>query len=81
MDLQAETRAQSIPAMRMDTSSLVSKTVAKTEPIFRVEDVNFYYGAKHALKSINVEIAEKKSTASSARPVAAKPPCSAVSIG
>ena len=47
----------------MDTSSLTTKTVAKTEPIFRIENVNFYYGDKHALKSINVEIAEKKATA------------------
>jgi phosphate transport system ATP-binding protein len=63
MDLQAETRTQETPVMRMDTSSLTTKTVAKTEPIFRIENVNFYYGDKHALKSINVEIAEKKATA------------------
>ena len=63
MDLQEETRTQMTPLMRMDTSSLTTKTVAKTEPIFRVENVNFYYGDKHALKSINVEIAEKKATA------------------
>lgn len=63
MDLQAEIRTQETPTMRIDTSSLATKTVAKTEPIFRVENVNFYYGDKHALKSINVEIAEKKATA------------------
>jgi phosphate transport system ATP-binding protein len=63
MDLQAEIRTQETPTMRMDTSSLATKTVAKTEPIFRVENVNFYYGDKQALKSINVEIAEKKATA------------------
>jgi phosphate transport system ATP-binding protein len=63
MDLQTETRTQEIPTMRMDTSGLSTKTVAKTEPIFRIENVNFYYGDKHALKSINLEIAEKKSTA------------------
>ena len=63
MDLQTETRTQEIPTMRMDTSGLSTKTVAKTEPIFRIEDVNFYYGDKRALKSINLEIAEKKSTA------------------
>ena len=63
MELQTETRPLEIPAMRMDTSSLASKTVTKTEPIFHVENVNFYYGDKHALKSINLEIAEKKSTA------------------
>jgi phosphate transport system ATP-binding protein len=63
MDLQAETLNQQTPVLRMDTSSLTTKTVAKTEPIFRIENVNFYYGDKHALKSINVEIAEKKATA------------------
>ena len=47
----------------MDTSSLETKTVAKTEPIFAVDNLNFYYGDKHALKSINLEISEKKSTA------------------
>ena len=47
----------------MDTSSLKTKTVAKTEPIFRIENLNFYYGDKPALKSINVKIAEKKATA------------------
>jgi phosphate transport system ATP-binding protein len=31
--------------------------------IFSVENVDFYYGAKRALKSINLEIGEKKSTA------------------
>ena len=63
MDLQAETLNQQTPVLRMDTSSLTTKTVAKTEPIFRIDNVNFYYGDKHALKSINVEIAEKKATA------------------
>jgi phosphate transport system ATP-binding protein len=63
MDLQTETRTQEIPTVRMDTSSLKAKTVAKTEPIFYIENINFFYGDKHALKSINLEIAEKKSTA------------------
>ena len=31
--------------------------------IISIEDVNFYYGAAHALKSINVEIPAKKATA------------------
>jgi phosphate transport system ATP-binding protein len=37
-------------------------TVAE-KSIISIEDVNFYYGAAHALKSINVEIPEKKATA------------------
>ena len=63
MELQEQTRTQMTPPMRMDTSSLETKTVAKTEPIFAVDNLNFYYGDKHALKSINLEISEKKSTA------------------
>jgi phosphate transport system ATP-binding protein len=63
MELQEQIRTQMTPPMRMDTSSLETKTVAKTEPIFAVENLNFYYGDKHALKSINLEISEKKSTA------------------
>jgi phosphate transport system ATP-binding protein len=31
--------------------------------IIEIENVNFYYGATHALKSINIEIPEKKATA------------------
>ena len=34
-----------------------------SEPIIQIEDLNFYYGSKQALKSINVDIAEKKVTA------------------
>ena len=33
------------------------------EPIMQVEDVNFYYGAKQALKSIDLDISAKKATA------------------
>jgi phosphate transport system ATP-binding protein len=34
-----------------------------TRPIIQVQDLNVYYDATHALKSINVEIPEKKATA------------------
>jgi phosphate transport system ATP-binding protein len=38
--------------------------VTKTaKAIFQVQDLNFYYGASHALKSINLEIPEKRVTA------------------
>jgi phosphate transport system ATP-binding protein len=47
----------------MDTSVIAAKTAEPLKQIFTVEDVNFYYGDNHALKSINVEIAEKKATA------------------
>jgi len=46
-------------------NALAIKTDAgkQTRNIFTVENVDFYYGEKHALKSISVAIAEKKSTA------------------
>ena len=33
------------------------------KPVIQVEDLNVYYGATHALKSINVEIPERRATA------------------
>jgi len=34
-----------------------------SKPIIQVQELNFYYGSAHALKSISVEIAPKKATA------------------
>jgi phosphate transport system ATP-binding protein len=52
------------PAMKaMDTSVITAKTGEPVNQIFSVENVNFYYGDKCALKSINLEIGEKKATA------------------
>jgi phosphate transport system ATP-binding protein len=65
MDLtnSVETLRIEMPATRTDTSATETKTVDKAQPIFHIEDVNFYYGDKRALKSISLEIAEKKATA------------------
>ncbi|HEX9271886.1 MAG TPA: phosphate ABC transporter ATP-binding protein PstB [Candidatus Binatia bacterium] len=65
MDLQEgiETLRIEMPATPKETSLPEAKTVEKPEPIFRIEDVDFYYGDKRALKSINLEISEKKATA------------------
>lgn len=63
MDLRAETLTREPPMVRMDTSSLATEPVMKTEPIFRIENLDFYYSDKRALKSINLEIAKKKATA------------------
>jgi phosphate transport system ATP-binding protein len=52
-----------MPTTRIDISIPKAKTVSNAEPIFRVENVDFYYGDKRALKSINLEISEKKATA------------------
>jgi len=52
------------PAIKaLDTSMIRNDTDEQHRNIFSVEDVNFYYGEKHALKSINLAIGEKKSTA------------------
>ena len=65
--MESRASAQSMtsdrPTTRIDISVPNARIVTSTEPIFRVENVNFYYGEKHALKSISLEIAEKKSTA------------------
>jgi phosphate transport system ATP-binding protein len=65
MDLQEdmETLRIEMPATPKKTSLPEAKTVEKPEPIFRIEDVDFYYDDKRALKSINLEISEKKATA------------------
>ena len=52
------------PAIKaLDTSMIRNDTDEQHRNIFSVEDVDFYYGEKHALKSINLAIGEKKSTA------------------
>jgi phosphate transport system ATP-binding protein len=65
MDLQEdmETLRIEMPATPKKTSLPEAKTVEKPEPIFRIEDVDFYYDDKRALKSINLEISEKRATA------------------
>ena len=47
----------------MDTSVITAKPDEPVKKIFSVENVNFYYGEKRALKSINLDIGEKKATA------------------
>jgi phosphate transport system ATP-binding protein len=52
------------PIMKpMDTTVIKADVGKQTRSIFTVDDVNFFYGDKHALKSINLAIGEKKSTA------------------
>lgn len=64
MELQEGVKALRIdmPETQMDTTTLEAG-VERPQPIFHIENVNFYYRDKQALKSINVEIAEKKATA------------------
>jgi phosphate transport system ATP-binding protein len=59
-----ESTGSSRPSMRaMDTSLIQTKTSEPANNIFTVDNVDFFYGDKRALKSIDLEIAEKKATA------------------
>jgi len=66
MSLQEPQEAIAVnrPAMKaMDTSVIRPETDKQHKDIFSVDDVDFYYGEKRALQSINLAIAEKKATA------------------
>ena len=65
MDLQ-----QSVQALRLDIRAtkaagavLQAKLTQLAQPIMEVDNVDFYYGEKRALKSINLTISKKKATA------------------
>jgi phosphate transport system ATP-binding protein len=65
MNLQeaADVIERDTPKVRIDRAMHASPQTQNLSPIFQVENVDFYYGEKHALQNINVEIAEKKATA------------------
>lgn len=66
MSAQEPTEAVTVsrPSMKaMDTSVIKATSGEPVNNIFSVENVDFYYGDKHVLKSINLEIGVKKSTA------------------
>lgn len=66
MSVQQTTDAGTVnrPTMKpMDSSVIRPKDGEALNNIFTVDDVDFYYGDKQALNSINLEIAEKKATA------------------
>jgi len=52
-----------VPAARTDKDAATQMTTEPGNPIIKVDNVDFYYGEKRALKSINIDIAEKKATA------------------
>jgi phosphate transport system ATP-binding protein len=54
---------RNIPKPTMKKESSKPAELPSAEPIIRIDDVDFYYGDKHALKSIHLDIAEKKATA------------------
>ena len=52
------------PTMKaLDSSMIRASSETQHKDIFSVENVDFYYGQKRALNSINLAIAEKKATA------------------
>jgi phosphate transport system ATP-binding protein len=65
MNLQetADVIERDAPKVRIDRAMHANPQTQNLSPIFQVENVDFYYGEKHALKNISVEIAEKKATA------------------
>jgi phosphate transport system ATP-binding protein len=52
-----------VPAARADKDAATQMTTEPGSPIIKVDNVDFYYGEKRALKSINIDIAERKATA------------------
>ena len=52
-----------VPAVRADKDAATQMTTELGSPIIKVDNVDFYYGEKRALKSINIDIAERKATA------------------
>jgi len=65
MSLQEPKEIQAVerPAMKAMDKSIIRPNEAQHKNIFNVENVDFYYGEKRALKSINLAIGEKKATA------------------
>jgi phosphate transport system ATP-binding protein len=63
MELQEALKRRPIDiAVDVRTKIEVARTQVE-QSIFEVEDLNFYYGATHALKSITIDIPAKKATA------------------
>ena len=52
-----------VPAARTDRDAATQMTTEPGNPIIKVDNVDFYYGEKRALKAINIDIAERKATA------------------
>jgi phosphate transport system ATP-binding protein len=65
MDLQTAVTAPTAktPKPTMNIEATQPRAVETAQTIIRVDNVDFYYGEKRALKSINLEIAEKRATA------------------
>jgi phosphate transport system ATP-binding protein len=55
--------ARTTPKVTMSNESAKPQQAQDAKTIMGVENVDFYYGDKHALKSIDLEIGERKATA------------------
>ena len=51
------------PLPLVDMKTIAASNSESAQTIISVEDVNFYYGEKQALKSISLEVSQKKATA------------------
>jgi phosphate transport system ATP-binding protein len=51
------------PLPLVDMKTIAASNSEPAQTIISVEDVNFYYGEKQALKSISLEVSQKKATA------------------
>jgi phosphate transport system ATP-binding protein len=65
MNLHEATQTAKIKAPQLDAFKEEGRrqVAGNSRTIIEVQNVDFYYGAGHALKSINIEIPEKKATA------------------
>ena len=65
MALQEETAILRFeaPVVKRDAAMPKIDLPETPSPIIQIKDLNFFYGSKHALKSITVDIPEKKATA------------------
>ena len=65
MDLREEVESRRIKVLVPKRDGAMQEIGVRepSSPIIQIEDLNFYYGSKHALKSISVDIPEKKATA------------------
>ncbi len=65
MSLPERTEAPKIaaPLARAEKDASTPMNTAPSTSIIQVDNVDFYYGAKRALNSINIEIVDKKATA------------------
>jgi phosphate transport system ATP-binding protein len=52
-----------LPTIKIDGAMRKMNLAEASRPIIQIKELSFYYGLKPALKSINVDISEKKATA------------------